>query len=393
MIPRALAVVPHSCCSLSAPGLVGRWLMALLLAGSLTLGLASPAAAMPVPGPAEESGGEEAAALDPVVQDVVSMLERGVGEALVVRWLESSAPESGALSAEDLIALTEAGASEELIGQLLDRGTSPASERGTEMEATPAAQEPAAPAPPLVPAAASTPPPAAPPAPAAPSAKAQPPATQPPVAPAPGVAAGQARVEFEMLYAPVVGEDEEAWDLYVYLDGAVLAWVPASTLLRGDPMSFQRTLPAGRHVLRLLLERHERSGKSYRHYARVEPRQWVLEVGEGAGWQARLDVKESRFRPFADGDMEVSWQVLRGGEVTHNAEHRSEAPGGWAPLCEEVETFFDSDGRVPLAFRSEMKQCVRWQALWPEDLEAPSRTEVRQRLAQYDYRPKPLDAR
>jgi hypothetical protein len=196
-----------------------------------------------------------------------------------------------------------------------------------------------------------------------------------------------------MLYAPVVREGEESWDLYVYLDGTVLAWVPASTLLRGDPMSFQRTLPAGRHVVRLLLERHERSGKSYRHYARVEPRQWVLEVGEGAGWQARLDVKESRFRPFADGDMEVSWQVLRGGEVTHNAEHRSDGPGGWAPLCEEVETFFDPGGRVPLAFRSEMKDCVRWQTLWPDDAEAPTRTEVRDRLAQYDYRPKPLDAR
>ncbi|MCB1057082.1 MAG: hypothetical protein KDD11_16390, partial [Acidobacteria bacterium] len=220
------------------------------------------------------------------------------------------------------------------------------------------------------------------------------------VAPAPAsstadegdVAAGAAQVRFEIGYRPVAGEDEESWDLYLYLDGSLLAWVPPAGPLGGEPVTFQRTLAPGRHVVRALQERHERSGRNLRHRARVQPHEWVLEIGEGSGWVVRYDLKEARFRPVGDA-VTTSWDLLRGAELRGHDEIGEADFGAWSPLCEELETAFDPAGKVPRALRSDMARCVRWAALWPGRDDLASRSEVRDLLARYDYRPKPADAR
>ena len=61
-----------------------------------------------------------AEAVDPVVGDVVRMLEVGIEPDLILRWLESSGKRPGPLSADDVIALSEAKAPKELIQALLD---------------------------------------------------------------------------------------------------------------------------------------------------------------------------------------------------------------------------------------------------------------------------------
>ena len=72
----------------------------------------------PLSARAEQAGDE--ALLDPVVAEVVEMLEAGVDEEIIDRWLAATDRRPSDIGAEGLIALTEAGASKELMGRILD---------------------------------------------------------------------------------------------------------------------------------------------------------------------------------------------------------------------------------------------------------------------------------
>ncbi|MGB5623675.1 MAG: hypothetical protein WBN65_14370, partial [Gammaproteobacteria bacterium] len=65
-------------------------------------------------------------AVDPIVTDVVRMLEVGIEPDLILNWLQSSGKRPGPLSADDVIALSEAKAPKELIQALLDLATAAA---------------------------------------------------------------------------------------------------------------------------------------------------------------------------------------------------------------------------------------------------------------------------
>ncbi len=296
-------------------------------------------------------------ALDPVVQDVVRMLEAGVASPLVEQWLEQSAARPGPLSANDLIALSRAEAPAELVRRLLALAAAPPSE------------EPS--------------PPAA-------------PARPPPAAEAEELAA----VEFSIRYDSWTPELEEEgpWDLLVYLDGSPLAWTAGVGNLF-SPRSFlvfDRSLAPGRHVLRLLQERHRlvsRRKGTWRHEARVFPQPLVLEVGPGAGWRLRLEVSQGRFRFSGQRQGPVSWALERGEERVAEEQRAGPQPEDWPLLCEEVEANLDPGQKVPRLVRRMLADCVRWSQLWPGVEGVPERGAVRQELARYDFRPVPVAAR
>ena len=92
-------------------------LRAVLLGSILALLAANGALAFP----GEAPGSASASASDEVCAEVVRLLEAGLGEPLVLRWLEESGKRPGRPTADDLVALKKAGASDELVAKLLDR--------------------------------------------------------------------------------------------------------------------------------------------------------------------------------------------------------------------------------------------------------------------------------
>ena len=313
---------------------------------------------------------------DPVLTGVLEMLEGEISEEIILEWLESG-PRPARPGASEMVALKKAGASDKLLSQLLALAGAP---------------EPAAPPPTPAPSQPSQTFSAPPPTPTAPSQTTPSPqpravessprtAVRPEPAQAPSP--GGVPVSFELYYVPDFGEDDPEWDLFVYLDGEPLTSIPAgSPLIGGKTLSFERHLAPGRHVFRLVQERHERRGRTkWFHLARVLEE--TIEVDLAPGTQAFFSV---RFRQgLLQGHLNpVSYRFAQGSE-----EKRKEGlggdPDGWPVVCEELRSNLKANGQLPRSLRADEENCVRWADLWTS--EVPSRDAVRRLLESFRYRP------
>lgn len=332
-----------------------------------------------------------AAAIDPVVADVVRMLGAKVSERVVVHWLETSGARPASVGSREIVALGHAGASDALIDHLLDLAApkAPAGQAGAHPEpAPPTAEVPAGAAPAAAPPKAASSPQAALPPQAASSSQVGLPhqAASPP--PADGHAAGPhaAAFHWSIAYHPDFGADDERWDLYVYLDGRYLAWVKSPVVsLIDPPLHFDSGLPPGRHVVRVIQERHLRKlGRGgWTHEARVAPAALTFEVAADVAGSVELRVEgHSRGAP-------VSLKVAQGDAAPRKAEPAVGLPDAWPALCEEVGAG-KTGGKAPSrSERRELSSCLHWNDLWPGVAPPPSRDAVRAELERRGFHPDP----
>jgi hypothetical protein len=428
-----------------------------LLAGSMALAVPAPtmaattanaAAATPDSagdgaagaGDAQAAAAEATAATaaDPVVAEVLRMLRGEVAAPVVVLWLDKSGKRPAAVGSGDLVALHEAGASDELLKRLIQLagGAAPAVAPAAGAAAHKAAEAASAGAPagPAKAAAASVGAAAAAPARAdagpagaaagasakvAPSPAASPPASVNPVAAAaavapsatapaqavaaapPAPAAAQAppapsatalvKTRFAVTYRPISVDDEsqisEPWWLLLYVDGRVVASVkPAPALLPLPPRTFDQELAPGRHLLRVTQERHRLYGTRQHVYvsrSRVDPSEFPFELEPGGAAQVTVHFGEKSFRHPGP----IAVRVEREGREIARLEPSSPGAETWPAVCEDVEAAVPAGGKLPSAARQDLAKCVHWAALWPGIAAVPARDEVRaevERLAAAD---------
>jgi hypothetical protein len=332
------------------PGQAVVGIFALALGVLATSGLAHATAADSDKAAANASrAAGEPAAIDPVVADVVRMLEAKVSERVVVHWLETSGARPASVGGREIVALGHAGASDALIDRLLDL----------------AAQKTSAP----------------------------PPVSSPPRVAAPAAVEGQgapghaASFHWSIAYHPDFGADDERWDLYVYLDGRYLAWVKSPIVsLIDPPLHFDRSLPPGRHVVRVVEERHLRrlGGSSWTHEARVAPAALAFDVAAGAAGSVELRVEgHPRRGP-------VALKVAQGEGAPVNVEPAVSLPEAWPALCEEVIAGKYAGREPSRAARRELSSCLHWGDLWPGMAPPlPSRDAVRAELERSGFHPDP----
>ena len=303
--------------------------------------------------------------------EVVAMLEGGLSEATILGWLEAGDVPLSRPSADELVRLKAAGATEEFLQELLRRSRRPAERETADTPvAGPATDQPRAPPPSDSSVPASPPEQAAEPAPEATVVEPVP----GPDRPVDDPSAGRAAVHFRLLYSPRFDEDEEAWDLLVYLDGRPLSHVPAGGdplgLAGGGPLEFELELPPGEHTVRVLQERHRPRRRGWRHAARAAPPALTFDLA--AGMPARVEVA---FRQsWADLGDPLTFRFTQSDRVADLVEVGGD-PDRWPELCEDA-------GREPSP-----GGCLGWSSLWPEG--APPRSEVLEALARFDFRPVP----
>lgn len=302
---------------------------------------------------------------DPVIQGVIHMLGAEVSEPIILQWLDASPEPPGLPTPSDLVALRDAGASDELLSALIGRAR--------QAESSPKASSPQAARPSAPPAS---------PLPASPA--------SPAPAPAPAAAADDAKVEtrFELSYSPYVLEGEDGWDFYVYLDGVPLSYVPESGFLDRGRLTFFSQLAAGQHRLRFVQERHrERKGRT-EHRARVGGVEVVFELAAGQPAQVEALFSQS----LLGSKNPISYRVAQGGRVVTLDEEVGGEPDDWQEVCEDLE--LSLDGEEPSrAERRRLEGCVRWADLWPAGSDGPSREQILEALARFDYRPTPKNQR
>jgi hypothetical protein len=307
-----------------------------------------------------------------IYADVIRMLEADLSEEVILDWLEGDKRPVPKASADDLIGLKGAGASQALLEKLLGL---------SRREAAPLPTAPAEPTVP-VPTEPSTPPAAR----AEPSSAAEAPAARPTPSRSPG---DQALVTFRLAYIPPkVDFDHELWDLYVYLNGEPLAYVPPNTsfLDRGDAVEFRRSLEPGPHLLVVTQERHERqSKKRWRHEARVSPEVFAFEVLPNHDGEAELTYNEGLLGTNSGGPL--TFRIVQSDQVTE-MEGVGGSPDSWAQLCEEIEANIPEGKSPGRSAQDELARCVRWGELW-HGIEGPTRDQIREALAAFDYRPVP----
>lgn len=332
---------------------------AIVAALSALAVLSAPGALLAVPAAGEESG-----AAAPSHEQVVEMLRGGIDEEVILAWLDAAGRPLPLPTAEELLALREAGATNGLLAALIERAR-PAAPGETDAPA--AAPEPA---PPRDDSPAPAPPPAA----------------APPAAPAPAGTAGDAGgvlVLFRLAHRPRL-DDGDDLGLYVYLDGKPLSYVPASGSLLGggEPLTFTQRLAPGVHRLRAAFESHdEERGGRRRHEAYFAPASLSFELQPGAPAEILVEVADD---VFGVGKLTYRFeQEERVGEI----EDAEGDPERWTILCEDIAA--DTSRRSDRERRRLEQGCIAWDALWPEG-GAPARDEVREALARFDYKPVPV---
>ncbi len=346
-------------------------LLAILLVTILPLlGSASPAAA-------ETEGG--------ILEEVRKMLEAGMSESIVLKWLDGSDEKPPRPSAAELIGLKEAGASDELLDRLLELAGEDA--RSAPAPAPPVAESPAVtpaparPAAPRVPDARPAPTPA--PAPASPPA-----ASAPSAAPTPG-ASSEIPVYFELTYSPDFDDEEDEWGLYVYINGEPLSYVPAGSLLSSRRLRFRHFMEPGPHVLRVAQERHEQGwGNRWLHAARMTELELPFQLASGERADVELKFRQTKLA-FGRTGGPISFRFVQGKNV-EVVEKQGGDPEDWPLVCEEIEANVEDGKELKKSLRRELDDCQRWAAIW-NGLEVPDRDEIREALALFDYRPIPKD--
>lgn len=299
--------------------------------------------------------------------DVIRMLDAGLSEELIVNWLVGDDRPVPVASADDLIGLKTAGATDGLLDQLLEL-----SRNDADPAPRPMPEEPAEPAHPIQPASPT---------------RAE---TMPTPAAAPRSDSGSdPLVSFRLAYTPPkVDFDHELWNLYVYLDGEPLAYVPPNTSFadRGDALEFRQRLAPGAHLLIVTQERHDRKGrKRWHHQARVSSQGFAFEVSPDYDGEAELTFNEGVLGTNSGGPL--TFRFVQSDQVTE-LESVGGQPDSWAPVCEEIEANVAEGEKPGRSVEADLARCVRWSDLW-EGIAGPTRSQIREALAAFDFRPVP----
>jgi hypothetical protein len=295
-------------------------------------------------------GSPAAAAVDPVVADVIRMLEEGVDPGFIADWLDSSAAKPGELTADDLIALTKAEAPEELVGKIMKMaGGAP------EAIAEPAKPEAAIPAPAMMPGA-------------------------------------KTPVGFIIDYRPAIVEYQTLpWDLFVYLDGQPVArasgWA-SHTSKHLEQLFVEKELAPGRHVVRILQEQHTLKSKRkdrWSHSARIFPSAIMFDIDEAGAWRVEIQVdEESVLMPGRKKP--VDWLISRDGNLVEQGVGLGPTTHRWPMLCEELETTLSEKQMDSKSGQRMLGECLTWDSLWMELETVPDRATVRGEMQQSNFK-------
>ncbi|MDA8020091.1 MAG: hypothetical protein MPN21_21845 [Thermoanaerobaculia bacterium] len=308
------------------------------------------------------------------VAGLLELLQADMTEDVILLWLETQPPATP--QAEDLVALRDAGASDQILTKLLslDTATTAAAGESEPNEATLSSSD--------GPTAEATAPPAA----ASPSSVSEAPSSPPEgltsvavAAPSTPTATGDTVVNFTLSYLPEFQPDEKDWDLYVYLDGKPLAYVSrGSRVLGGDSLQFEQALEPGRHQIRIVQENHELGeGGSYvddSHEARISPVDLVFQLQPG---DAEVEIRFKRPLLEFRSTGPIHYRIAQGGRVLLAEEGAGGDPDSWTPLCDDAE----------VAGLEPPRACRDWAGFWVVD--APPRHDVIRALSLFDYRPVP----
>lgn len=290
---------------------------------------------------------------DPVVADVVRMLDAGIESDLVVSWLKTGDRRPAALSADALIALTEARASRELIEFLLAMTrAAPISGSAADSGARATTATPEA------------------------TLRPTPDATPPQIPAAVSHNDDCCLVEFSIRYQAAEdkeGEEVEqaSRDLFLYADGQLLTRIESQgNIASGGPVRFKAQMAPGAHTLRFTRQLHTRSkgaGKpaSWDHETTVSPSIIRFDVEPGAIWQLDFSWVQSELSTTRP----LRWRWSRNGVEVAGEERAGEFREQWPFLCEDVEISRDSGAISAWRARDRLKACVRWTSLWPGGVE------------------------
>ncbi|MGB3561658.1 MAG: hypothetical protein WBH85_19235 [Thermoanaerobaculia bacterium] len=317
-----------------------------------------------------DQGGDEAPGMDPLVAQVVEMLGAGVDEEVISQWLASTDRRPTDVGAQGLIALTQAGASRELMGQLLELVAVASPDPKS-------APEPLAPV--LVP----------PPTDERRSVPAVPEPDSEAAYPAASIDT-PADVLFLLGYKKTVTQEPEPdspppapWTVYAYLDGELVAWVTDS--LAGEPVRATRLLSPGRHLLRVTQERHIQRGQRWIHESRVAPNLIAFDVVPGE--EMEVEIKFQGHWIYRASRGPLTFAVRRGFQTVVADGPTGGDPSQWQPVCEDVEANFAEADKVPRLYRRDMARCTPWSTLWNGAGEQMSRTELLAEMGKSDFQP------
>ncbi|MEJ2084154.1 MAG: hypothetical protein P8Y44_00565 [Acidobacteriota bacterium] len=307
---------------------------------------------------------------DSVVEAVLSMLEAGVDEDVIISWLDSGEETIPRPRAEQLIMLQEAGATGALLERLLnsaepsvESSSSDAAASTSDAAIIASAKLPSKTAPPSNSASRETSPPR------------------------------QILLNFDLSYSPwylsqdEYDEKEDGWDFFVYMDGIPISYVPAAAVSGlTSNLEFSQLVDPGPHLVRATLERHRRDGKDrWSHTARVAEEALAIEISP-SGPEASLTVRfKENWGRLGGGPLDF---VFTQGDRVVELESVGAAPETWPLICEEIEANLEPGAKPDGNERRDLDGCVRWSDLW-QGRWAPPRNEVRDALAMFDYRPVP----
>jgi hypothetical protein len=303
----------------------------------------------------------EATPDDPVVADVVRMLEAGLEPRLIRDWLDTSSVPPGRMSANDMIALAGAHAPDELIEDLLQRST-----RSGDAEDTPRGEL---------------------------SVPDAPENERPPQAAVKPDAADCCLVDFSVEYrAPEQGPAEQAdaprRDLYLYLDGRFLGrFSPRADIASRGPRAFKYRVAPGLHTIRLARELHlpsrnKKDGDARDHMTTVSPSSIEFELQNGAQWTMDIRWTQGVFskkRP-------LRWRWSRNGEPVAVEENAGTFQDDWPFLCEDVEISRKSGAIAEWRANDRSRDCVTWASLWPHGV-VTGRAQILAEYERTDFQP------
>lgn len=303
----------------------------------------------------------EATPDDPVVADVVRMLDAGVEPRLILGWLESGNRRPASLSAGDMIALAAAEAPAELIEDLLARAARPA-----EIEHTPPARQPTA----------------------------EVRQDDPPRHTSGHVGAGDCcLIDFSVEYrAPeqdAAGQtDSPRADLYLYLDGRFLGrFAPRSEIGSKGPQLNKYRIAPGQHTIRLTRELHlpsknKKAGGARDHLTTVSPSSIDFELLPGAQWTMDIRWTQGVF----SREPPLRWRWSKNGAPVAGEERVGVFHDDWPFLCEDVEISRDSGAISAWRASDRSRDCVTWASLWPRGA-AASRAQILSDFESAGFRP------
>jgi hypothetical protein len=316
--------------------------MGLVLLAGLAIG---PAVFAEDEGAGVSSGG---AGSGTVLGDVMRMLEQGVGSPVIEDWLSKQTRNVPALSPDDVIGLTRAGASERLVEQLIEMSA----HQG----------EPS------------------------PQPTAEPSGVRPPE-PSPD---GSAGVAFSFVYRSQSDDGEEnsrRWAMFVYLDGEPLTWSKSSGSFSLNSVNTSKQISPGPHVIRLVRESHTRRSKAapWEHEAQASRTPIVFNVESGDGWHMSISWRQPAVS-FKE-QQPLSWRLTRWDVDVAGVEKTGTRKEDFKQICEDAEASVPEGKKPNSDVKSRLKSCASWSSLWGGVDEFPAREELLETLARDDFRP------